>query len=109
MRPIDADLLIDQWKEKASKMSKDGDGAIPVDFSLVISAVSKAPILTLDDLRPKGRWVKKPWKMLGCVLRYDTVCSECGFDAPEFTDGGSNTVLTRFCHNCGAKMENGEW
>ncbi len=55
-----------------------------------------------------GRWVEKPWTILGVTLRHDMVCSECGFDAPEFTAGGSCTVLTRFCHNCGAKMENGE-
>ena len=50
--------------------------------------IAEMPTFGLDDLRPKGRWVKKPWNVLGCVLRYDTVCSECGFDSPEFADGG---------------------
>lgn len=71
-------------------------------------AIRKAQdVLSEEQHCKSGRWVKKPWKVLGCVLRYDTVCSECGFDAPEFTAGGGSTVLTKFCHNCGAKMENG--
>ena len=94
MRPIDADALI---------VSRDWENCVSP-----AAVIHKAPTLTLDDLRPNGRWVKKPWKILGCVLRYDTVCSECGFDAPEFAAGGGSTVLTKFCHNCGAKMENGE-
>ena len=73
-------------------------------------AIRKAQDALFEEQHCKsGRWVEKPWSVLGSVLRCDMVCSECGFDAPEFTDGGSNTVLTRFCHNCGAKMENGEW
>lgn len=105
MRLIDADALIDNIKSEfegaANLMASSG-------ALFAVMALKSAPTLELDNLRPKGRWVKKPWKVLGCVLRYDTVCSECGFDAPTFADGGCSTVLTKFCHNCGAKMENGE-
>ena len=108
MRPIDADAVIKNLGDIVASKNRFGRG-IEAGISNAILRLENASTLTLDDLRPKGRWVKKPWKMLGCVLRYDTVCSECGFDAPEFTEGGCNTVLTKFCHNCGAKMENGEW
>ena len=97
MRPIDADSLIGEWSKKAAKMSRDRDGAIPVDFSLVISAVSEAPTLTLDELRPKGRWepVAEDWReqMIG------NKCSCCGYEyyGTEFN----------FCPSCGADMRGG--
>lgn len=111
MRAIDADALkreIVDFKVKLCPENRDYGVGYFSALSVVEGMLACAPTLTLDDLRPKGRWVKKPWKLLGCVLRYDTVCSECGFDAPEFAAGGGSTVLTKFCHNCGAKMENGE-
>lgn len=100
MRPIDERDLIRRISELPDLRT----------FSLATigKCIKDCRTVTIDDLRPKGRWVKKPWKILGCVLRYDTVCSECGFDAPEFAAGGGSTVLTKFCHNCGAKMMNGE-
>lgn len=106
MRPIDATVYSDHlaWMLKYGSYQTNADALLDAQFRL-----TKMPTITIDDLRPKGRWVKKPLIVLGCVLRYDTVCSECGFDAPEFADGGGSTVLTKFCHNCGAKMENGEW
>ena len=42
-RLIDANALIDEWNTLIKKMHKDSDGAYPVDFAIVISAVSKAP------------------------------------------------------------------
>lgn len=119
MRPIDADALLKSMEDSAQELrtiidslSDEVDKGIAkgqlISFLECKMRTREVPTLTLDDLCPKGRWVKKPWKMLGCVLRYDTVCSECGFDAPEFAAGGGSTVLTKFCHNCGAKMENGE-
>lgn len=98
MRPIDADALINEWNKKAVKMSRDRDGALPVDFSLVISAVSKAPTITLDDLRPKGRWLPHPedWReqMVG------DQCSLCGFEYY-----GNRFA---FCLNCGVDMKDGD-
>jgi hypothetical protein len=95
MRPIDADVLINEWNEKAAKMSRDRDGAIPVDFSLVISAVSKAPTLTLDDLRPKGRAMWIPYYN-GGLDRREYRCSRCW-------NGTPNNQDTR-CLNCGSEM-----
>lgn len=105
MKAIDGDRLIDSLES-----AKRGRG-IEVDlvYSLIQEGIRQLPTLSVDDLRPKGRWVEKPRSVLGSVLRYDMVCSECGFDAPTFIDGGCSTVLTKFCHNCGAKMENGKW
>lgn len=96
MRPIDADALLAKWNEKAMKMVRSKDGAIPIDFSNVISALILEP--TLDDLRPKGRWEPLPEddreQMVG------DQCSLCGYE-----HFGSRF---NFCPNCGAKMENGE-
>lgn len=58
---------------------------------------SHGPTLTLDDLRPKGRWNPLPEddreQMLG------DQCSLCGYE-----HFGSRF---NFCPSCGAKMENG--
>lgn len=101
MRPIDADALLAKWNDKAMKMVRDKDGAIPIDFSAVISALILEP--TLDDLLLKGHWN---------VVEFDEVsrritieCSECGM-VEEMTvmayGFGHN-----FCHICGADMRGG--
>ena len=107
MRPIDADKLIRQLCLVSPDCDEFGRG-VATGISTAIQKTADTPTLTLDDLRPKGRWVEKPWTVLGITLGVDIVCSECGEDAPTFTDGGSCTVLTKFCHNCGAMMGNGE-
>lgn len=53
--------------------------------------IEHMPTLTLDDLRPKGRWVHRDNGI--------AYCSECDTDAVE--DG------TDFCPNCGADMRGG--
>ena len=103
MRPIDADALICEWNEKAAKMSRDRDGAIPVDFSLIISAVSKAPTITLDDLRPRGRWN---------IVEFDKDSRRITIECPECGMVEEMTVMAygfghNFCHICGADMRGG--
>lgn len=59
--------------------------------------IAEMPTLTLDDLRPKGRW----------KLADDgdgVVCSECGTD---FCILVYATDDFRFCPSCGADMRGG--
>jgi hypothetical protein len=85
VRLIDADALLQRWNNLLPRMARDKDGAVPIDFCLAIHEVSVTPTLTLDDLRPKGRWK-------------DGTCTNCGqvdFSKPNF------------CSNCGVDMRGG--
>lgn len=62
-------------------------------ISDVYDIIKAMPTLTLDDLRPKGRWV-------------DGMCTRCGFDAMYYK-GNPAQVYTGFCPNCGADMRGG--
>ena len=93
MRPIDADALLQRWNDVVPRMVRDKDGGISIDFCLVIHEVSATPTLTLDDLRPKGRWV-------------DGECTNCGCDAL-YNKGVPAPTYTEFCPSCGADMRGG--
>ena len=86
MRPIDADAVC--------SMCLCHYGECP-DREIGECAVSDAPTLTLDDLRPRGRWEKK-------VVRGKEVpcCSVCGRDT-------GITYEYDFCPNCGAELDGG--
>lgn len=82
MRPIDADALIADIRATFEGMEATmaSSGAL-----YAIVALKSAPTLTIDDLRPKGRWK-------------DGTCTNCGqvdFSKPNF------------CPNCGADMRGG--
>ena len=100
MRPIDVDALLQRWNNLLPSMARDEDGAVPVDFRLVVHDVSATPTLTLDDLRPKGRWDIVEFDKDS--RRITIECSECGM-VEEMTvmayGFGHN-----FCHICGADM-----
>lgn len=55
--------------------------------------VAEAPTLTLDDLRPKGRWIERYG-----VSEYKYECSICHL--------GSDLMMD-FCGHCGADMRGG--
>lgn len=49
-----------------------------------------------------GRWVeRRKWDWLDP----DRVCSVCGAEAEELTDGGGMLLLSNYCPHCGAKMD----
>lgn len=52
--------------------------------------LEELPHVTLDDLRPKGRWV-------------DRECTNCGCDAL-YNKGVPVPTYTEFCPSCGADM-----
>ena len=93
MRPIDADALI-------ANIKSDFEGAAGLMASsgalFAVTVLKSAPTLTLDDLRPKGRWDPDWWR---------PKCSLCGF-----TDSLFDIPVNPFnyCPICGAKMESGE-
>ena len=92
MRPIDADALIADIRATFEGM----EGTMASSGALyAIVSLKSAPTLTLDDLRPKGRWV-------------DGNCSMCGASIPtdnqwDFIDESD----CHYCYNCGADMRGG--
>lgn len=97
MRPIDADVLMEEVL-KGTIISDDLYGmGIMAGVDSFAKKLKAAPTLTLDDLRPKGRW----------ELADDgdgAVCSECGTD---FCILVYATEGFHFCPNCGADMRGG--
>lgn len=66
--------------------------------------IDRMPTIDPESLRPRGTWEGTADGYADGVLVYDTwTCSECGytFDTDDPDD------LTKFCPNCGAKMEGG--
>ena len=94
-RLIDANALIDDWNEAIKRMVRDSDGKVPIDFGLVICAVSKAP--TVDAVEVvHGRWEKAEYNGF---LRCDQ-CKDVYINEEWLEDGKWN-----YCPNCGAKMD----
>ena len=87
MRPIDADALINfidmgHLRNPLEACYSERD---------VVDMLESRPTITLDDLRPKGRWLHR-----NNGVAY---CSECDIDAVE--------DRTNLCPNCGADMRGG--
>lgn len=93
MRPIDADALLQRWNNLLPRMARDKDGAVPIDFCLAIREVSATPTLTLDDLRPKGRWITQDETFTAFQ------CSRC--ECKNFRQRWN------YCPACGADMQGG--
>lgn len=106
MRPIDADALKREIVEFAVGISSENQdyytGYISA-LSVVQGMLAYAPNLTLDNLRPKGRWNIVEFDKDS--RRITIECSECGM-VEEMTvmayGFGHN-----FCHICGADMRGG--
>lgn len=62
-------------------------------LSVVEGMIATLPTITLDDLRPKGRWIERY-----VVSEYKYECSVCHF--------GSD-LMADFCGYCGADMREG--
>lgn len=70
-------------------------------LSVVEGIIATLLTITLDDLRPKGRWV---WEDDGYCR-----CSRCTQKAPVIRryDDEQITAMTVFCPYCGADMRGG--
>lgn len=96
MRPIDADALISfidmgHLRNPLEACYSERD---------VVDMLESRPSLTLDDLRPQGRWIVRGGR------RY---CSNCGERACVTRDREDfwYTTATKFCSECGADMRGG--
>lgn len=97
MRLIDADALGEAVKEKVGLET--GIGREINDGMIVAYAmIAMAPTITLDDLRPHGRWVKGE--------NGEPVCGVCGSDPAAGYD--EEPWETPFCPFCGAELEEAE-
>ena len=66
--------------------------------------IDRMPTIDPESLRPRGMWEGTADGYADGELVYDTwTCSECGYTVE--TDDPDD--LTKFCPNCGAKMEGG--
>ena len=90
MRPIDADALIRRAVERYKEMMGTDIGH---GMGIIASMITDSPVLTLDDLRPKGRW-ENPHKPR---------CSNCKKPARRDSSGG----LLPVCLYCLADMRGG--
>ena len=96
MRLIDADALLQRWNDIVPRMVRDKDGGIPIDFLVVIHEVCTTPTLTLDDLMPKGRWIKRGY----ACGENEYECSAC-----HETEWRTSASRMKYCMFCGAKMD----
>ena len=70
----------------------------------ILGDKQQVPTIDSESLRPRGTWEGTADGYADGELVYDTwTCSECGYTAE--TD--EPDCLTKFCPNCGAKMEGG--
>ena len=103
MRLIEAD--------KFKVYSADGTGFVGEEFLAYLSGMQRvledidaAPTIDPESLRPRGTWEGTADGYANGELVYDTwTCSECGYTV----DTDDPDDLTKFCPNCGAKMEGG--
>ena len=99
MRMIDADR-INFYKATVARGTHSFDNVEIVEKF----QIDRMPTIDPESLRPRGMWEGTADGYADGELVYDTwTCSECGYTAE--TDDPDD--LTKFCPNCGAKMEGG--
>ena len=99
MRLIDADRINFYKATVARGMHSFDNVEIVEKFQ-----IDRMPTIDPESLRPRGMWEGTADGYADGELVYDTwTCSECGYTVE--TDDPDD--LTKFCPNCGAKMEGG--
>ena len=94
-RIIDADKAI-EYLENHKRVAKENNFMLAADEDAIIKFISeKCPTIDPESLIPHGRWE------VGEDV--DIQCSVCGRDA--LTEGNFIQVRSRYCPNCGAKMD----
>lgn len=97
MRLIDADRINFYKATVARGMHSFDNVEIVEKFQ-----IDRMPTIDPESLRPRGTWEGTADGYADGELVYDTwTCSECGYTV----DTDNTDDLTRFCPNCGAKME----
>ena len=99
MRLIDADR-INFYKATVARGMRSFDNVEIVEKF----QINRMPTIDPESLRPHGMWEGTADGYADGELVYDTwTCSECGYTV----DTDDPDDLTKFCPNCGAKMEGG--
>lgn len=103
MKAIDGEELMDRVDFILSRLKSTELVSV---FQNLKSYLENAPTLTLDDLRPKGRWIGTGYDGYadGCLVYDLWECSEC---RAEFGCVGDPPPY-EFCPSCGADMRGGE-
>ena len=91
MRAIDADVLYTKMKRGAYFLH---GGSPSISRDVALGRIASTPTLTLDDLRPKGRWNPLPEDD-----REQMVGNQCSLCDYEYFGSRFN-----FCPSCGADM-----
>lgn len=103
MRLIDADMVLEIIKQYPIGTYS----GVPVydgDVLAIRDSIEDLPTIDSKSLRPRGTWEGSADGYADGELVYDTwTCSECGYTV----DTDDPDDLTKFCPNCGAKMEGG--
>lgn len=111
MRAIDADALLKKEIQErrfvfAYKDFLNDELVVRTVYKDLSEFISDAPTLTLDDLRPKGRWIGTGYDGYadGCPVYDLWECSECRAEFGCVED----PPPYEFCPSCGADMRGGE-
>lgn len=103
VRPIDANELYRIEKLLDTDIVRQDKVALNL-LEQVLYDIQHVPTLDPESLRPRGTWEGTADGYANGELVYDTwTCSECGYTV----DTDDPDDLTKFCPNCGAKMEGG--
>ena len=99
-RLIDANVPIEKIEKRLEFLRKEFGGCynaatIGLDEAWVF--LETTPTVTLDDIRPKGKWIDAYPKIEPSPMFAYGICSECGFEQ-------SISNKLNFCPNCGADM-----
>lgn len=94
MRAIDGEELMDRVDFILSRVKTPEIVSV---FQKLKSYLENAPTLTLDDLRPKGRWERDENRNVCCG-----VCKKKALEAKRGV-----WYVPNFCPNCGADMRGG--
>lgn len=102
MRPIDADALMVEV-QKGTIISDDLYGiGIMAGVDSFAKKLEAAPTLTLDDLRPKGRWADKQNENVWCSVCRCHPLKDMDKDSVYYWKYEPD-----FCPSCGADMRGG--
>ena len=103
MRLIDADKF-EAYSANGTDLEGEEFLAYLSGMQRVLEDIDAAPTIDPESLRPRGTWEGTADGYADGELVYDTwTCSECGYTV----DTDDPDYLTKFCPNCGAKMEVG--
>lgn len=96
MRPIDADVLIDEIKKDTQKVIKQDDRVGSFWLGYIAGLVIKQPSIQLEHA--KGEWINTNPEYKNGFYNNSYYCSECH---DYYT---TSPYEMKFCPNCGADM-----